>query len=280
MNSVTKTCRLCGESQPLDGFYARKSSADGRRSECKSCVKNRAKANWQANREERLVARRAWYEANADSWNEQRRNARSQMTAEQRQAELDRNRAWVARNRSRVDAYRKDYYWRNRETRLAGSRVYHLQNRDSVLAVRRERWSTDPARRARNAAWRSEHRPQLAEASRRYYRDNRDKVHAYQAAYRVANRDVTRRLSRLRYLRQSTAAFKAPRPDLRAAKWDYWGNSCWMCGGPATTIDHVKPLSKGGSHLLANLRPACKPCNSSKHARWFGVSKLSLFVRA
>lgn len=43
---------------------------------------------------------------------------------------------------------------------------------------------------------------------------------------------------------------------------------CWMCGEPADCIDHVKPLARGGPHILANLRPACRPCNGRKAARW------------
>lgn len=49
-------------------------------------------------------------------------------------------------------------------------------------------------------------------------------------------------------------------------------SGCWMCGEPASTLDHVKPLSKGGPHMLANLRPACRPCNSAKSAHWEGVT--------
>ncbi|NAE18264.1 hypothetical protein GUJ16_13385 [Enterococcus hirae] len=41
-----------------------------------------------------------------------------------------------------------------------------------------------------------------------------------------------------------------------------------MCGHPASEIDHVKPLSRGGSAWPANLRPACRTCNSKKRARW------------
>jgi len=48
----------------------------------------------------------------------------------------------------------------------------------------------------------------------------------------------------------------------------YWGNKCWMCEGPFEHVDHVKPLSKGGPHILANLRPACASCNASKNDRW------------
>jgi 5-methylcytosine-specific restriction endonuclease McrA len=57
-----------------------------------------------------------------------------------------------------------------------------------------------------------------------------------------------------------------------------WGNRCWMCGGPFECLDHVKPLSRGGADCLANYRPACRSCNCSKGARWFGPSALSQFV--
>jgi 5-methylcytosine-specific restriction endonuclease McrA len=57
-------------------------------------------------------------------------------------------------------------------------------------------------------------------------------------------------------------------PSQIAAKWTYWGGLCWMCGEPATATDHVKPLAKSGAHMLCNLRPICKPCNSRKKARW------------
>jgi len=48
-----------------------------------------------------------------------------------------------------------------------------------------------------------------------------------------------------------------------------YGGLCWICHVPATTIDHVIPLARGGSNWPANLRPACRGCNSSKGARWW-----------
>jgi len=39
---------------------------------------------------------------------------------------------------------------------------------------------------------------------------------------------------------------------------------CAYCPAPATTVDHVVPISKGGKHAEGNLVPACLRCNSSK----------------
>lgn len=75
--------------------------------------------------------------------------------------------------------------------------------------------------------------------------------------------------------RQSTAATQRRRAIKKkaagttteaqlGARIAMWGGRCYMCGVAATTIDHVIPLSKGGTNWPANLRPACKPCNSAK----------------
>lgn len=57
--------------------------------------------------------------------------------------------------------------------------------------------------------------------------------------------------------------------DLLEQKLAYWGDRCWLCGEPGPdTWDHVKPLKKGGPHMLANLRPAHRSCNSKRSAKW------------
>jgi 5-methylcytosine-specific restriction endonuclease McrA len=48
---------------------------------------------------------------------------------------------------------------------------------------------------------------------------------------------------------------------------EQFNGCCAYCGKPGTTIDHVVPLSKGGRDEIANVLPACKPCNSSKNNR-------------
>jgi 5-methylcytosine-specific restriction endonuclease McrA len=42
---------------------------------------------------------------------------------------------------------------------------------------------------------------------------------------------------------------------------------CQYCGGPAESIDHVLPRSKGGSNSWDNVVAACKKCNFKKKDR-------------
>lgn len=43
---------------------------------------------------------------------------------------------------------------------------------------------------------------------------------------------------------------------------------CYLCGDALTlrmvTVDHVQPLSKGGTCHVSNLRPCCRSCNNAK----------------
>lgn len=48
------------------------------------------------------------------------------------------------------------------------------------------------------------------------------------------------------------------------ARIEYYGYHCAYCSGPFEAIDHVIPLSRGGTAWPANLVPACGSCNSSK----------------
>ena len=79
---------------------------------------------------------------------------------------------------------------------------------------------------------------------------------------------------------ESTIKSTESNPEVRKAKriaftksirhqvYDKCGGSCGICGKPVGyetfTIDHITPLSRGGTNKIENLQVACKECNMIK----------------
>lgn len=65
-------------------------------------------------------------------------------------------------------------------------------------------------------------------------------------------------------------------------KASYYFYKCKWCGKQldrnTCTVDHIIPLSKGGTNWVSNLVPACRPCNSSKQAKDWKQWLMSLGV--
>ena len=60
---------------------------------------------------------------------------------------------------------------------------------------------------------------------------------------------------------------------LRRGIFEAFQHGCAYCGATATTLDHVRPVARGGLTERTNLIPACRACNYAKgHAdalAWF-----------
>ena len=56
-------------------------------------------------------------------------------------------------------------------------------------------------------------------------------------------------------------------PLSRRAVFTRDGSTCVYCGGSATSIDHVVPRSRGGTHTWDNVVAACRRCNHVKADR-------------
>lgn len=69
--SRSKTCRICGETKPLDDFYRMKGMRDGHRNECKACHLAQRKLRYDSPAAVERVQR--WRDANADRYAAYRR---------------------------------------------------------------------------------------------------------------------------------------------------------------------------------------------------------------
>lgn len=186
----------------------------------------------------------------------------------------------------------REQYVKNAERRKREARQYRAANAEAVRERDRERWQK---RKLRQAEYKRTHRDKINETQRawraanpNYFRDweKRPERREYAKAWRKANRELRRDQERERRrtnpepFRRSKHAYRARKlsvahvpysDDQLRQKLTYWSGRCWMCGKTLTTgfhWDHVKPLNRGGSDMLSNLRPACGPCNKAKRDTW------------
>lgn len=126
----------------------------------------------------------------------------------------------------------------------------------------------DPERLKRYGATRRAKNPEKhKDAARQWREKNKERVAEYARAYKQQNRAAATAWERGRHARKKSAELLPFSKDQLMARLSMFPG-CWMCGGPKETVDHVKPLSKGGAHALANMRPACRSCNSRKRNKW------------
>ena len=142
--------------------------------------------------------------------------------------------------------------------------------------ARRYRDGNKPRIAASKREYREKNSGKVRAKKRRYYEENREALLAKTYAWTEANPERAR-ANRRRGFRKWRAlkldAVTVPYTlEQLAQRMAYYGNACYLklegCTVVGTDIEHVKPLSKGGSEMLCNLRPACKSCNSRKNAKW------------
>ncbi|RKF18326.1 HNH endonuclease, partial [Micromonospora globbae] len=110
-----------------------------------------------------------------------------------------------------------------------------------------------------------------------YYAANRSRILDYKKQYNANNKEKVREWWRKREALKREALYLGHTVEDLEQKLAFYGGKCWICKtNPHEHWDHVKPLSKGGAHILANLRPSCASCNRSKRDRWPFVPEMIL----
>lgn len=138
------------------------------------------------------------------------------------------------------------------------------------LNAKSRKWAAEhPEQRAKHrSTWIANNPQRMTEARRRWQVANPEAGRIARRAAKRRNPNANRASVRARKARSVGVDHIPFTPSQLAQRLSYFGNRCWMCGGEPESIDHVKPIAKGGAHMLCNLRPACVPCNSAKRDRW------------
>jgi 5-methylcytosine-specific restriction endonuclease McrA len=178
------------------------------------------------------------------------------------------------RNAQKVKEAQAEYKKNNRAKASESERKRRQKNKDAInsrrLGRRRkeslptERWLVFRLSGEERAQWKQES-TRLTKA--RYYHNHSEAVRAKVAKWRQENPDKVRALWNRRRARKKSAA-----GTCTAEEWntllERLGGKCLCCGtAEKITVDHVKPLSKGGANSIDNLQPLCVSCNSRKNAK-------------
>jgi 5-methylcytosine-specific restriction endonuclease McrA len=141
------------------------------------------------------------------------------------------------------NALSRENYYKNRDKRAVQISIWQQNNKDK--------------KRHHEKLWRRNN-PELA---RKWRQNNPEKSRDYTKVFRQKNPEISKVLLHRRRARLASAKnYLITKTDIRSMLQ----KPCIYCGAKSTHIDHVIPLSRGGSNSVGNLAPACQTCNLSK----------------
>lgn len=185
--------------------------------------------------------------------------------AENKEKYKDKNREQYLKHREKRLEYARQYGVEHHDERLAYSSARYFDKHDEIRKERREKYRANPEK--------------IKEQSRRYRLENREKVAESKRKYNLtpngkANHHAACVRRRVRFAINS---------GIRSDKGIHWTTLaekkgsmlCSICGRECVcsadrrgalypTVDHIIPISKGGTHTWDNVRLVCRACNASK----------------
>lgn len=243
----TKICRgenSCGLEKPLNEFGKSKRHKDGLLSMCKKCRNIENKVGFE---------RRC---ANDPEYAEKDKAKNCAYMAKKRAEDPDeanrKTREWKRKQVEKDPDYWMKEYYKNPERNRENARKFYHKNTEVILVKQK--------------IWRAENPEVYLNASRRWKENNKERYRANHREWTKNNAEHVRNYNRMRRAHARGATIQDFSDEQLMQRMSVYGFKCAYCDeGNFEHIDHVIPLSKGGKHCLANLRPACAPCNLSKH---------------
>jgi len=159
------------------------------------------------------------------------------------------------KHRETARAYSKSYYWANREERRAYGQAYDAANPEKKKAWFKAWYDRNREARAIQKAAERKADPEKFKASYKSWAD--------------ANPEHVLANSRRRVARQKGAEGHHSGAEIRALLKQQ-KTRCAYCGASLKIgyhVDHIVPLSRGGSNWITNIQLTCADCNHRKWAK-------------
>lgn len=161
-----------------------------------------------------------------------------------------------------------------KECSAALSRKYHQSHRkEQAEAGRKYRQSHKREEVKRHSEYRLSHKIEITEKDRKYYQSHKIEESERSRKYGLTEKG---KLSRKRRNHNRRTLMRNIQATLTVEQWSkiliIQKNKCNICGKRfsitlPSTIDHIIPLSKGGTLVFENVQALCRSCNCSKGAK-------------
>ncbi len=164
--------------------------------------------------------------------------------------------AWKADNTELLSRSRKTYYANNLDRERFQARLWYKDHAEEA--------------RASSRRWKRNNRDRALFYSRIRRRDCGDQLRARDRAYRKANSERVREWNGRRRARELLAIGTFSAVDISdRIKWQKGRCACCraLLRRTGYHVDHIYPISRGGSNAPSNLQLLCPRCNRSKGAK-------------
>ncbi len=157
------------------------------------------------------------------------------------------NKAYHVKHRERRNRKNLERYFKNHEYNLQKKKEYYLDNKKRVLESHKK--------------WREEN----PEKRKKYYLDNKENIIEKVRKWRKDHPEKRAENNSKRRSLLKGQDFHFNSEDIRD-KIEFYENRCFYCKEELDKyhVDHMWPLSRGGSNTWENIAIACPTCNLSK----------------
>lgn len=226
-------CESCKIEKTQNDFYKNKSSRSGFEKTCKVCRSARGKINRETYVDDRD---RSEYMKNYRFKNKDKASDyRKKYYQENKPKLLDQNKNWTKKNKEYLKEYSKNYREENREK------------------INQHMVDTKKERRITKAAWHEKNKEKNNQRNKNWFKENplKARVLAVKRRSRI-KKDESFNDDDLKFI------FKSQK------------GKCVCCNKSLKSgyhVDHIIPLSKGGSNCKKNIQLLYPTCNLQKHAK-------------
>jgi len=244
-----------------NGHIAARSVSQGT---CVECVRDKGRRWVALNPEKARENDRRWKDANRDLRLARLRKRKTE-PGPYRDAVLARRAAWRSENRERLAAEQQARRDANPEKVREHARKSYYNNRDAGIARSRQWREGNPEKRKeyldrvgkqKNKEWIANNRERYDEWNKEWRRNNKDRIYAH-----ISKRRALKKGSPGQYTAEEANAILAAQ-----------GHKCANCKADLRKvkprgrhIDHIIPLSRGGTNDKTNIQWLCQACNLKKH---------------